>query len=31
VIVSAFNYIYRVSRGVDDARLLKEQEATDEE
>ena len=31
VIASAFNYIYRVSRGVDDARLLKEQETADEE
>ena len=31
VIVSAFNYIYRVSRGVDDARLAREQEDADEE
>ena len=31
VIVSAFNYIYRVSRGVDEARLSKEQEIADEE
>jgi len=30
VIVSAFNYIYRVSRFVDDARLAKEQEGADE-
>jgi cardiolipin synthase len=31
VIVSAFNYIYRVSRFVDEARLAKEQESADEE
>ena len=31
VIVSAFNYIYRVSRFVDDARTLKEREAAEEE
>ena len=31
VIVSAFNYIYRVSRFVDEARLAKEMEAADEE
>ena len=31
VIVSAFNYIYRVSRRVDEARLEREQEEADEE
>ncbi len=31
VIVSAFNYIYRVSRFVDEARLAKEQEAAEDE
>ena len=31
VIVSGFNYIYRVSRFVDDARLAREQELADEE
>jgi cardiolipin synthase len=31
VIVSAFNYIYRVSRFVDEARLEREQEAADEQ
>jgi len=31
VIVSAFSYIYRVSRFVDEARLAREQEATEEE
>ena len=31
VIVSAFNYIYRVSRFVDEARLARESEADDEE
>lgn len=31
VIVSAFNYIYRVSRFVEEARLAREQEAADEE
>jgi len=31
VIASAFNYIYRVSRGVDDMRLAKQEEAVDEE
>ena len=31
VIVSAFNYIYRVSRIVDEARLAREQAAADEE
>jgi len=31
VIASAFNYIYRVSRFVDEARLAREQEAGDEE
>jgi len=31
VIVSAFNYIYRVSRFVDEARLAKEQATSEEE
>ena len=30
VIISAFNYIYRVSRGVDEARLAREQESAEE-
>ena len=31
VIVSAFNYIYRVSRGVDEMRLAEQEEAADKE
>jgi phosphatidylglycerophosphate synthase len=31
VIVSAFNYIYRVSRFVDEARLAREQEGANED